>query len=230
MAHYFIANHEKRFVAIASPKCGSTAVRSWFLQTAGIASSTPRAIDRHLIDSHRVPALDGYERILFVRDPLRRLVGFYWNWVVRDSTHWCFLDHRREQPLQGATFRHLLEAIDRARREGVPLQHHLVDQVENLPTDRPPDHLALVERLDAELAALNQRLGLSGYDSPRPRREVGSTASEPVMDREPGGFDLRRSPAYELFYDAELASMARRCFSDDVALHASIAGAAPLRV
>ena len=230
MAHYFIANHEKRFVAIASPKCGSTAVRSWFLQTAGIDPATPRAIERHLVDPHRLPGLGAYERILFVRDPLRRLVGFYWHWVVRDSTQWCFLDRKREQPLHGATFRDLIEAIDRARRAEVVLQHHLLAQVANLPNDRAPDRLASVERLDDELAALNARFGLTGYDKPRASRVVDSTLAEPVMDREPAWFDPGRGPAFELFYDAELASTARRCFAEDVALHTSIPGAFPLRV
>lgn len=231
MAHYFIANDEKRFVAIASPKCASTAVRRWFLQTAGLQSATLRAIDRYLVDAQRLPALEPYERVLFVRDPLRRLVGFYWHWVVRDSAQWCFLDDRGECSLQRATFREMIEAIDRARRQSVVLQHHLLAQVANLPGDRPPDHLALVERLDDELTALSARYGLIGYHNPSPGgRKIDSTRAEPVMDRRPGWFDPRRAPAFERFYDAELAATARCCFAADVALHASIPGARPLHV
>ena len=116
-----------------------------------------------------------------------------------------------------------------ARRQGVALQHHLVAQVAKLPTDRPPDHLALVERLDDELTALNRRFGLTGYHNPNPGgREVDSTPAEPVMDRPPDWFDQRRAPAFERFYDVELAATARRCFPEDVALHASIGGACPL--
>lgn len=231
MAHYFIASHEKRFVAIASPKCASTAVRRWFLQTAGVRPATLREIDHYLVDAQRLPGLDAYERVLFVRDPLRRLVGFYWNWVVCDSTKWCFLDESAAYSLQGATFREMIEAVDRALRQRLVLQHHLLAQVANLPADRPPDHLALVERLDDELAALNERFGLTGYDDPHPSgRTVDATLAEPVMDRRPGWFDQRRAPAFESFYDAELAATARRCFREDVALHASIPGACPLHV
>ena len=61
MAHYFIANYEKHFVAIASPKCASTAVRRWFLQTAGVNPATLRAIERYLVVARRVPKLAGYE-------------------------------------------------------------------------------------------------------------------------------------------------------------------------
>lgn len=231
MAHYFIANHEKHFVAIASPKCGSSAVRRWFLQTVGVDPRTPRAIQRHMVDPGRVPSLAGYERILFVRDPLRRLVGFYWSWVVRDSKTWCFLDDRGEHSLLGASFRAVVEAVDRARRQGLVLQHHLIPQVTGLPADRPPDHFALVERLDDELAALNERFALTGYDNSRPLgRKVDATCAEPVMDRPPAWFHRRRGPAFELFYDAELAATARRCFPEDVALHGSIPGARPLLV
>ena len=127
MAHYFIANHEKRFVAIASPKCASTAVRRWFAQTAGVEPA-PRATGGFLVQAHGLSALDAYEHVLFVRDPLRRLVGFYWTWVVGDSTKWCFLDHARECSLVGMTFRELIEALDRARDQGISLQHHLVDR------------------------------------------------------------------------------------------------------
>lgn len=231
MAHYFIANHAKRFVAIASPKCGSKAVRSWFLQTAGVDPPTLQKVDPFLVGPEGLAALDAYERVLFVRDPLRRLVGFYWTWVVCDSTDWCFLDERREQSLRGATFRQMIEGVDNARSQGRTLQHHLVAQVAGLPGDRPADHLALVERLDDELAALNQRFGLTGCDNAEPfRRQVGSTRSEPVMDRLADRFDRDLAPAYESFYDAELAAKARRCFADDVALHASIPGASPLHV
>ena len=231
MAHYFMINQDKRFVAIASPKCGSTAVRSWFLQTVGADRAPLSAITTYMVDGESLPALRGYERILFVRDPLRRLVGFYWNWVVRDSTKWCFLDDRRKHSLEGATFRDLIEAIDRACRHRLVLQHHLLAQVAGLPTDRPPDHLALVERLDAELAALNRRFGLTGYDAAQPHgRPMDSTLAEPVMDRRPDEFDPRRAPPFERFYDADLAATARRCFAEDVALHASIPGACPLRV
>jgi hypothetical protein len=176
-----------------------------------------------------VPALGAYERILFVRDPLRRLVGFYWNWVVTDSTEWCFLDDAAERSLQGATFREFVEALDAARREGIALQHHLISQVARLPADRPPDHLALVERLDHELAALDARFGLTGHDPQPHGRQIDATLAEPVMDRRPDWFDPARAPAFELFYDAELATTARRCFAEDVALHASIPGARPLR-
>jgi hypothetical protein len=226
-----MVNHDKRFVAIASPKCGSTAVRSWFLQTVGADRAPLSAITTYMVDGETLSALRGYERILFVRDPLRRLVGFYWNWVVRDSTEWCFLDERREHSLVGATFRDLIEAIDKARRHRLVLQHHLLAQVAGLPGDRPPDQLALIERLDDELAALNRRFGLTGYEARQLHgRPVDSTLAEPVMDRRPDEFDPRRAPPFERFYDEELAATARRCFSEDVALHASIPGARPLHV
>ncbi len=231
MAHYFIANHDKRFVAIASPKCASTAVRSWFLQTAGLPPVPLRGVDPYLVAPKRIPALGTYARVLFVRDPLCRLVGFYWNFVVCDPRSWCFLDDRGEVPLQGATFRAVIEAVNRARHDGVVLQHHLLAQSMNLPADRAPDHLALVERLDDELTALNHRFGLTGYHNPhRSDGEIDSTLTETVMDRRPDGFDRRRRPAFEMFYDTELAATARHCFPDDVALHASIPGARPLNV
>ncbi|MGE0449974.1 MAG: sulfotransferase family 2 domain-containing protein [Vicinamibacterales bacterium] len=229
MAHYFIANDLARFVAIASPKCASSAVRSWFLQTAGLPRREWNAIARYMVDAQRQRELDTYPRILFVRDPLRRLVGFYWTWVVRDPREWGFLDDARERSLAGATFRELIEGIDAARRQGRELQHHLREQIAGVPAVRPVDHLALVERLDDEIAALNVRFGLSGYDQPYPRRAaIDPTIGEPVMDRRPDWFDLRRAPAYERFYDADLAAIARRCFVEDVALHASIPGARPL--
>src|SRR6185295_6796389 len=115
MAHYFIANDLKRFVAIASPKCASSAVRSWFAQTAGAHNRGWTAIVPYLVDAHRLRELDAFQRILFVRDPLRRLVGFYWSWVVCDFSQWGFLDDERELSLAGATFRELVEGIDTAR-------------------------------------------------------------------------------------------------------------------
>jgi hypothetical protein len=99
------------------------------------------------MSAERLLTLADYERILFVRDPLRRLVGFYWQWVVRDQTQWCFVDKEGELSLEGATFRDLIDAVAATRRDGRVVQHHLLDQVALLPTDRVPDHLALVEHL-----------------------------------------------------------------------------------
>jgi len=232
MAHYFIANHERRFVAIASPKCGSTAVRRWYLETTGADPTRLRAVGPNLVDPEHLSDLGDYERILFVRDPLRRLVGFYWQWVVRDQTLWCFADDERERSLEGVTFREMIDAVEAMRREDRVLQHHLLDQVALLPTDRIPDRLALVEQLADELAALNTRYGLTGASTPR-ARAMSSSYAEPVMDCPAAWFRERKdelAPRFELFYDRELAERARRCFATDCALHASIPDASPLAV
>lgn len=231
MAHYFLAHHEKRFVAIASPKCASRSVRRWFLATVGEDSADLRSCDRHLVGSEGAVRLDDYERIFFVRDPLRRLVGFYWEWVVTRPEPWAFADDDGELSLEHATFRQMIDTIATLSGDGRTPQHHLLAQVLGLPCDRPPDHLALVERLDDEFAMLNERFGLLGLDGPRTGgRAVDLSVTESVMDRPPEWFRGRTSPAFEGFYDAELAELARGCYAADVALHASIPGARPLVV
>jgi hypothetical protein len=231
MAHYFIANHQKRFVAIASPKCASRSVRRWFLATIGEGAADLRACDPYLVGPRQLADLEDYERVLFVRDPLRRLVGFYWEWVVSNATPWSFVGDDGDLPLEHASFRQMIGAIETLRREGRTRQHHLLEQVARLPRDRPPDHLALVERLDDELVALNERFGVVGVGDPDSRgRAVDLSLTEPVMDHPPEWFRGRASPRSELFYDPELAACARRCYPADVALHASIPGARPLDV
>ena len=91
MAHYFMVNHDKRFVAIASPKCASTAVRRWFLHTAGVDPAPLTAITPYLVDGNLLPALGAYVSIISVCDPRRRRVGLYWTskcTISRTSSAW----------------------------------------------------------------------------------------------------------------------------------------------
>jgi hypothetical protein len=232
MAHYFLANHDRRFVLIASPKCASRAVRQWFLASIGDESRNLRACDRHLVGLRALrTTVADYEWIQFVRDPLRRLVGFYLEFVVPEVSQWKFADDAAAVTLEHASFGEMVDAIAALRRDGLDLQHHLVDQVAGVPFDGPPVHLALVERLDAELVVLGERFGVVGATgSPARRRVDVGTAPGCVARRPPTWFRSGPTPSYESFYDEELADRVRQIYADDVALHASIAGAQPLLV
>jgi len=232
MAHYFLANHDRRFVLIASPKCASRAVRQWFLASIGDGNGDLRACDPHLVGLRALrTTVADYEWIQFVRDPLRRLVGFYREFVVPEVSQWRFADQAAAVTLEHASFCEMVDAIAELRRDGLDLQHHLVDQSAGVPLDRPPIHLALVERLDAELVLLGERFGVVGATgSPMRRRVDDGMTPGCVARRPPKWFRSRPTPSYESFYDEELADRVRRIYADDVALHATITGAQPLTV
>ena len=176
----------------------------------------------------RIAEFDDHRRILFLRDPLRRLVGFYWSWVVSNTSDWCYVGGRGEFPLKGATFRELVEAIQRARELGIELQHHLLSQIHDLPVLRADDHIALIERLDEELYDLDRQYGITVFRPRTHSHPVDEQQTTPAMDRRPEWFTRKGFPRAECFFDAALATLARRCYAEDAALHASMVGARPL--
>ena len=81
MAHYYLINHPRKFIAVLSPKCASSTLKIWVNHTQtesvslGESMISPGA-------GHQYP---DYRKFLFFRDPLRRLVSFYCRWILSDG-------------------------------------------------------------------------------------------------------------------------------------------------
>lgn len=211
MAHYFLAHHEQQMIFAFSPKCASTTLREWF--RAAEPSGRPlRGVEP------RDPRYGGYRKIFFVRDPMRRLVSFYGNWVVRsDHDDWRFADDEARFRLEGKSFRQLLFVLDHLRRYGLSYQHHLVPQL--VGTEGVEfDEVIKVERLAEGLARLNERMGIS-TPLPAANAQPYRGTPEPAADRPPQWLRKHGMPPSDFFYDDETRALATAAYSEDIAFY-----------
>ena len=132
-----------------------------------------------------------------VRQPLRRLVSFYYAWVVNNNQSWCFADQAGEVGLLDHTFREFVETLGRLAERGTPFQHHLTPQTRAEGTVRF-DEVVKLEELDQRIVAINRLLGVDYV--PRHLNALPyATAKRPdACDLSPR--ELRREPAYPFEY------------------------------
>ncbi len=224
MAEYFVASEALGLVVAFSPKCGSTSVRSWFATAVEAATGKPAANEEaFLISPQDAASRSGAWKVLFLRDPLRRLVGFYSQWVVRNETLWCFVDAQRRLALRGKTFREFLLALDHAWKHGFPLQHHLVPQCEKL-AGVEFDQVVAVEQLASGLEDLNRRLGLAIPAPHANRSRYGTKFTGAACDSPPHRFREDGIPSPECFFDEETAALARAIYAKDIELYRKATG------
>jgi len=219
MAHGYLASEVLELVAAYSPKCGSNSIRAWYTALIEEASGQPVIdVDHFLISRERASRCEDYWKVLFLRDPLRRLVGFYSLWVVRDESLWCFADARQRFPLRDKSFSEFLLALQHLRAHDLPLQHHLVPQAANL-QGVDFDETVAVERLGEGLAGLNQRLDL---DVPIPHKNRSlddPSLRDFVGDKKPDWFRNVGVPGAEYFFDVETRALALELYAADVELY-----------
>jgi hypothetical protein len=220
MAHLCRIDHELRLMAVISPKCASNSIHCWMNELAR-ASGQGEGFDRKDADRihlGQLPEYPDYRSVLFIRDPLRRLVSFHATWVVRAPHMWCFADQARRFKLQGKSFRQLLYVLDHLDRHGLPFQHHLEPQHQGLPTHEFT-HVILTEELTHGFRVLNEALGLD-VDAPhRHRTSRKMDLKQYVGDRKPAWLASHGIPEDAWFFDAPSAELARRLYAEDVALY-----------
>ncbi len=84
MAFYPLINHEKRFIALCNPKCGSATAKHWFSVSIGSKETLCQPdLDTHRINTSMIADHPDYKTILFMRSSYDRLVSFYGSFIVR---------------------------------------------------------------------------------------------------------------------------------------------------
>lgn len=221
MAHYFLANHEKRILCVLSPKCASVSLRAWFTEGALGRSGKDTAArgGSFQVPPGSVMSYRDYCKVFFVRDPLDRLVSFYADKVVRrsDQGGWCFADDDGRFDLEGKSFRQFLYVLDHLRRHRVNYQHHLVPQLRGA-EGIVFDEIIRVERLAEGIARLNRVTGLS-MAVPWINRGAYRGRHEPSADRCPQWLRSHGVPPPEWFYDEETRSLATAAYARDLAFY-----------
>jgi len=225
MAHYFRIDRRLKLIAVFSPKCASSSIHKWMDTLAHLSSdgqAGPRLNENYVI-AQEFANYDDHVRVLFLRDPLRRLVSFYANWVISHPGKWDFADADRRFPLQDRSFRKFLYVLDHLKRHGLRFQHHLEPQSENL-QGKSFDTVVLTENLQQGLRSLNARLGYDVEDFHEHRTTRRGPGGGCVADLSPAALAAAGIPESPWFYDDESADLARRIYADDVELYRANGG------
>lgn len=224
MAYFFRLDHRARLLAVFSPKCASTTLGNWL-----------RALDRHgdtqggeqpiqqpaqpfFVQPRQIDGYPDYFKVLFLRDPLRRLVSFYAHWVVRKPGFWSFADHERRFWLDRKSFRRFLYALDHLHRNRLRFQHHLEPQVAST-SGIDFDRVVLVEQLRPGLQELSRQLGFDYSPPHETRTPYDPDTAEPAADRSPQWFRRHAVPQTRWFFDQELLELGENLYAADLAAY-----------
>lgn len=219
-----IASPELRLIIASSPKCASKSIYAWWLRAIETATGKPAAADNYYrISGSAIQQYPDFWKVLFIRDPLRRLVSFYAMWVVRDDTRWCFADRDRRLSLRDKSFRQFLLVLRHLHGHGLDRQHHLVPQLHDI-RGLEFDEVMTTDDLAEKLAALNQRLGVSVPVPHINRTEYCGREGTSAADRCPAWLRQHGLPAPEFFYDDETRAIALDAYADDVAFYCAATG------
>lgn len=225
MAYYFRLDRATGLLAAFSPKCGSSSLRDWLKQLSlrdGVQRGDPPD-GPFFLNRLYLHGLEDCYKVLFLRDPLRRLASFYAHWVVRTPGPWCFADEDRRFWLHQKSFRRFVYVLDHLHRHRLPFQHHLEPQLaftDNIDFDR----IVLVENLYEGLADLNRRVGFDYLPRQRTRTPYNPGLTECCADRSPEWFRLNGVPSPEWFFDRELTDLAKRHYAEDLAFYQRCGG------
>ena len=228
MAYFCRLDHRARLLAVFSPKCASTTLRDWLhaLDRHGetrdsqqpAQQTTQTRAEPFLLKPEKVDGYRDYFKVLFLRDPMRRLVSFYAHWVVRLPGFWSFADHRRRFWLDGKSFRRFLYALEHLHRHRLRFQHHLEPQLEHT-NGFEFDRVVLVEQLRPGLLELNRQFGFDYMPPHETRTSYDLRAPEPSSDRSPSWLRQHGVPETRWFFDQELLDLAETLYAPDIAAY-----------
>jgi hypothetical protein len=224
MAHFFLANHDLKLITVFSPKCASQTLGRWFLNAASSDEKLAwNQLTRYIIAPASITDYKDYLKVIFFRDPLRRLVSFYNHWVVQDNELWCFADDERRFPLKHKTFRQFVYVLEHLERHGMKFQHHLrpqLEQVEQVEFDK----VILIEDLDRGLDELARMLKIEVAYTPQNIRHYSEHLREPVADRLPDRLRASGMPRAQWYYDAAVRDVAIKVYALDAGYYQAISG------
>ena len=164
---------------------------------------------------------DDYFIFLVLRDPRRRLVSFYYAWVVLYPPLWCFADEEKEFSLENYTFQEFLVLLLELFSQNIQLQHHLFPQTADL-SDVEFDEVIKLEELNEKISAINHRLAID-----YPLRSLNTLAHSNTFREEAYHLKpshLRNEPVYDYasFYNQQLDEIVSEIYREDLTLYENL--------
>jgi hypothetical protein len=222
LAHFFQINHDLKLIAVFSPKCACQSIGFWFLNTLDMEEEPDfRMLSRYRVQPKEISDYNDYLKVLFIRDPLSRLVSFYAQWVIAHDAPWCFADKKARFTLKGRTFRHFIYVLEHLWEHDLPFQHHLLPQTDRIgPTKF--DKTVLVNTLSEGLEDLNRHFGITADCRRRNVQSYNTSLQQRGTDRQPAWLKRNGTPSTKWFFDEETTEIAEKIYRDDLALFRSV--------
>lgn len=216
MTYYHVINHHHGLIVCFSPKCACTTLRHWFKHSLPEDEIKKwRHLSDHMVWPGEIDRYPDYSRILFIRDPFRRLVSFYCRWVVRNDSDWCFADDEKNHRLRGKSFSQFLHILEGLAGQALTFQHHLKPQMQNV--ERVAFDLVIaIEQLNAQLTKINEALGIEYAVNTRNATPYDEALREFVYDATPKSLARNGIPGCRYFYNPDLVSKVERLYRDDL--------------
>jgi hypothetical protein len=215
MAHYFVVNNDKNFVAIFSPKCGCTTVKDWFIASLGPSRPVDPSIGGFMIPPSRLSEYPSHRKIFFIRDPYTRVLSFYCKFVIQEQPLWCFVDQQGKHRLEGRSFTEFVESMALLSTRGELLQHHLRPQLEGT-EDVKFDYVIPIESFDNSVSTLNDELGISYEPKCCNATDYGSRRWEGAYDRKPEELAKYGIPAKTSFFNDRIIETIYQLYRNDI--------------
>ena len=222
MAVYCLLNEERRFIFCVDPKCGCTTIKNWFIRILDKPNSKkPIKIATWMVPANSVGSLDDYLKIWFVRDPFRRLVSFYYQFVVKQPKHWNFADHNKQETLADSTFQEFIQIVGDLHDRGERLQHHLQLQTRTL-LEVDFDAIVKIENLENRkkelMAMIDVDVEPQHYNRQKKTDEIMQNAY--LLTPE----ELKKAPVYDYssFWNNDLLATVERVYAKDCEFYRSL--------
>jgi hypothetical protein len=216
MAYYNLVNHDLKLIVSFNPKCACTTLKQWFVHSLpDHESHDPNKLGRFMLPASDFDRHSDYAKILFIRDPFRRLVSFYCHRVVRDTRQWCFADENKECRLEGKTFSEFMNIIEKVDSVGLTLQHHLQSQTSGS-MKVIYDAVISIENLSDELDRLNNIYSINFSIPHSNSNSYDVLLMHHAYDRSPEMLLEGGIPSFKYFYNSDLRRIATKIYREDL--------------
>lgn len=215
MAYYNLVNHDLKLIVSFNPKCACTTLKKWFRHSLPDAANQNQNVTRFMLPAKEIECHSDYAKILFIRDPFRRLVSFYCHWVVRDTRQWCFADKNQEFRLEGKTFSEFLNIIAKLENEGLTPQHHLQSQTRES-MNIIYDAVLPIENLNIQLEKLSSIYAIKFDVSILNANNYDNSQRYRAYDCRPDTLLKNGIPSFKYFYNADLKKIVKRVYGEDL--------------
>lgn len=224
MSYYCLFQEEQRFIFCVDPKCGCTTIKKWFLSTLeNRPIEDMRAIRTWMRSPKSVQTADDYIKLWFLRDPLRRLVSFYYQMVVSDQEGdtWAFADHNKVELLKGRTFEDFIYILGDLHKRGERLQHHLEPQTRFL-LGVSFDAIVKIEDFNERTDELMALIGVDVRPKHLNHQKSSGRIQAGAYRLKPDHLAKQPNYEYESFWNDELKEIARHIYAEDCRFYESL--------
>lgn len=221
-----LVNHKYRLIFFWNGKCACTTMKKFFIKTVEDKNGdnlSERELHTYImryylkneINKNRI--LNGYKKIIVVRNPYSRLVSFFTNKCIVNKDK-IIIDKRKQpiNPKQYSFFDIITIILNTPKQY---LEHHIAPQITEL-EDIKFNNIIKMENLEDEmkmvllendiLIQFDFKIKVGGHDT-----KYNDTESTKSLFIKANKFDKNNIPTYKWFYNTNISKKIAEYYHDD---------------